>query len=675
MVSRVALLIGVGDYDQTSFKKLHTPPNGVRALENVLSDPNVGHFDKVKTLIDPDLTTMQREIEDLFHHAKKTDLVLLYFAGHGVKDDNNKLYLTNPSTAKYESGDLIKSTAIKSDFVTEAMSNSLARQQVVILDSCFSGAFPDGFLAMSDGAIDIENQFGGEGRAVLTAASSTRYAQEQEGEELSIYSKYLIEGLKTGAAAPDGKDTIAVTDLHEYIQSKIQSAAPAMKPECYVVREAGKIVLAKASLGDPELIFRRKVEGRVDDGEISGLARSILTKEQSKLGISEKRGLEIIQEVLHPYQERQESIREYSKAFRQEIIIKFPLDTQVLEELRDYQRILNFRDEDTCSLEEEIKKQLNLISIKDAALTLQSILSEDPTKRIPVTIVTGFLGSGKTTLINKIVASRSDLNFFIIAYEFGEIDFSDTSNVEIIDYNVNTNDRFVRSLCKVLEKEDCPDHIIVEAAGLTDPLSLAQMIWRTKINDSFRLASILTIVDSKNFSKDFFDGESFVNQVAHSDILIINKVNSISKTNLNLLEASILEKKDNAKILYVEYGQVDLPLVSSLGWLELDDTSSLRGLSEEISLFVFESKECFDLQKFQHFLDNELPINVFQVAATLSFEVQLDKKYIFYMSGTRVQSYPLLWEGDLKNQMIFIGIDLDTQFLRAKLDDCLSITN
>lgn len=675
MVSRVALLIGVSDYDQTSFRKLHTPPNGVRALENALSDPKVGHFDRVKTLINPDFTTMQQEIEDLFFHACKTDLILLYFAGHGVKDENSKLYLTNRSTVKYESGELRKSTAIKADFVIEVMSNSLARRQVVILDSCFSGAFPDGLLAMDDGSIDVKNQFGGEGRAILTATSSTQYALEQEGEELSVYSKYLVEGLKTGAAAPDEKDTIAVIDLHEYIQSKVKAAALAMKPEYYGFREAGKIVLAKASLGDPELKFRKKVERRVHDGKISGMGRRILAKEQSKLGISEKRGLEIIQEVLRPYEERQESIREYSEAFQQEIRIKFPLDAQVLEELRDYQRVLNLRDEDICLIEEEIKKQLNLASIKDAILTLQSILSEDTTKKIPVTIITGFLGSGKTTLINKIVASRSDLNFFLIACEFGDIYFSDTSNVEITDYDINTNDPLVDSLYKALEKENRPDHIIVETA---DPLTLALSILGTELRDLLRLASILTIIDSENFSEDDltgFNSESFVKQVTYGDILIVNKVNSISKTNLNLLEVSILEIKKDAKILYADYGQVELPLISSLGWLELDDASALRGFSEAISLFVFESKKCFDLQKFQHFLDNEFPANVFQVVAILWLEVELDKKHIFYKSGNRFQLDSLPWEGDRKNQMIFIGMDLDTQLLRDKLDDCLSIAS
>jgi len=676
MVSRVALLIGVGDYDQTSFKRLRTPPNGVRALENVLSDPKVGHFDRVKPLINPDFTIMQQEIEDLFFHACKTDLILLYFAGHGVKDENNKLYLTNRSTVKYESGELRKSTAIKADFVIEVMSNSLARRQVVILDSCFSGAFPDGLLAMDDGSIDVKNQFGGEGRAILTATSSTQYALEQEGEELSIYSKYLVEGLKTGAAAPDEKDTIAVLDLHEYIQSKVKAAAPTMKPEYYGFREAGKIVLAKASLGDPELKFRKKVERRVHDGKISEIGRRILAKEQSNLGISEKRGLEIIQEVLRPYEERQESIREYREAFRQQITIKFPLDAYVSKELRDYQRVLSLRDEDICLIEEEeIKEQLSLVSIKDAILALQSILSEDTRKIIPVTIITGFLGSGKTTLVNKMVASRSDLNFFIIAYEFGEIDFSDTSNVESIDYDVNTNDQLIDSLYKALKKEDCPDHIIVEAMGLADPLPLALSILDTELRNLLRLASILTIIDSENFSKDLLNSESFVSQVAYGDILIVNKVNSISKTDLDLLEASILEKKKDAKILYAEYGQVELPLISSLGWLELDDASSLRGFSEAISLFVFESEKCFDLQKFQRFLDNECPINVFQVAAILWFEVQLDKKHIFYKSGNRFQRDSLLWEGDRKNQMIFIGMDLDTQLLRAKLDDCLSITS
>ena len=682
MVSRVALLIGVDDYDQTSFKRLHTPPNGVRALENVLSDPKIGHFNRVKTLINPDFITMQQEIEDLFFHAQMTDLILLYFAGHGVKDEHNKLYLTNRSTVKYKSGELRKSTAIKADFVIEVMSSSLARQQVVILDSCFSGAFPDGLLAMDDGSVDVGNQFGGEGRAILTAASSTNYALEQDGEELSIYSKYLVEGLKTGAAAPDGKDTIAVIDLHEYIQSKIKTAAPAMKPEYYGFREAGKIVLAKASLGDPELKFRKKVERRVHDGKISEIGRRILAKEQSKLGIPEERSLEIIQEVLRPHEERQESIREYREAFRQEIKIKFPLDTQVSKELRDYQRVLNLRDEDICLIEGEIKRQLNLACIKEAILTLQSILSEDTIKRTPVTIVTGFLGSGKTTLINEIIASRNDINFSIICREFGDINinFSDTSNIEIvdIDYYVNTNDKhneLVDSLYKALEKEPRPDHIIIEAMGLDSPLPLALSILGTELKDLLRLDSILTIIDSENFSKDLLDGESFVNQVSYGDILIVNKVDSISKKNLALLEASILGIKEGARILYAEYGQVELPLISSLGWLELDQTSSLRGLSEAISLFVFESEKCFDLQKFQHFLDSEYPVNIFKVAAILWFDAQIDNKHVFYASGKRYQLDPLPWEGDRKNQMIFIGMDLDTQSLRAKLDACLSSIN
>ncbi|MFM6347927.1 MAG: GTP-binding protein, partial [Dolichospermum sp.] len=59
----------------------------------------------------------------------------------------------------------------------------------------------------------------------------------------------------------------------------------------------------------------------------------------------------------------------------------------------------------------------------------------------------------------------------------------------------------------------------------------------------------------------------------------------------------------------------------------------------------------------------------------LWLEVELDKKHIFYKSGNRFQLDSLPWEGDRKNQMIFIGMDLDTQLLRDKLDDCLSIAS
>ncbi len=158
MGKRKALLIGVGNYDQNSFNNytLNTPPNNVAALQEVLVDSQIGFFDEVYPLVNPNLLTMQTKIEDIFIKSEKNDLVLLYFTGHGIKDESNKLYLTNCDTKKYPSGELAKSTAVSSSFILDIMANCSVRRQIIILDSCFSGAFPDGILAMDDDRVDIQ---------------------------------------------------------------------------------------------------------------------------------------------------------------------------------------------------------------------------------------------------------------------------------------------------------------------------------------------------------------------------------------------------------------------------------------------------------------------------------------------------------------------------------------
>ncbi len=89
---------------------------------------------------------------------------------------------------------------------------------------------------------------------------STQYSFEQEGAELSVYTRYIVEGIETGAADTDDDGMISVDELHQYAYKKVQEAAPAMKPEIYAVREGFKIKLAKAPVGDPQLVYRKEVE-------------------------------------------------------------------------------------------------------------------------------------------------------------------------------------------------------------------------------------------------------------------------------------------------------------------------------------------------------------------------------------------------------------------------------
>ncbi|NEP02666.1 MAG: NACHT domain-containing protein [Symploca sp. SIO2E9] len=245
---KIALLIGVSKY-HSGFTPLPASTKDVEAMCGVLQNPELGNFDQVKMLVNPDKQEMEEQIEVAFTSTRhKNDLVLLFFSGHGVKDERGRLYLTTGITRKTEQGELIKATAVAASFVHDLMDNCRSRRQVVILDCCFSGAFAKGLLAKDDGKVDVRTQLGGEGRAILTSSSSMQYSFEQKGLELSIYTNYLVEGIKTGAADQDCDRMISVDELHEYAKGKVQAAVPAMKPEIYAIKEGYKILLAKAPI-------------------------------------------------------------------------------------------------------------------------------------------------------------------------------------------------------------------------------------------------------------------------------------------------------------------------------------------------------------------------------------------------------------------------------------------
>jgi uncharacterized caspase-like protein len=241
LMVKVALLIGVSQY-QSGFNQLPGTLKDVAALKQVLEDPKIGEFDQVQTLLDPDPQAMREAIEHLFLGRTKEDLVLLYFSGHGVKDDQGKLHFATPQTCQTDRGELQRSTAVPASYVHEIMASAYrVKRQVVILDCCFSGAFASDMSPKSavveDITAEIKAQLGAEGRVVLTSSTATQYSLEQPDAEQSVYTSYLVEGLKTGAADEDRDGQISVDELHEYARDKVSEAAPAMKPQIFAVRE------------------------------------------------------------------------------------------------------------------------------------------------------------------------------------------------------------------------------------------------------------------------------------------------------------------------------------------------------------------------------------------------------------------------------------------------------
>jgi branched-chain amino acid transport system substrate-binding protein len=177
---KVALLIGVSEY-QSGFSPLPKAKQDIKEMQRVLQNRKMDRFDQIQLMADPDSQSMCVAIETIFAGRSKEDLVVLFFSGHGIKDDRGKLYFATRDTRKTQTGELIRSTAVAAGFIQELMSNSRCKRQVVILDCCFSGAFAEGMEAKDSGLVDVETQLGGEGRAVLrslwkTSASHGRMA-------------------------------------------------------------------------------------------------------------------------------------------------------------------------------------------------------------------------------------------------------------------------------------------------------------------------------------------------------------------------------------------------------------------------------------------------------------------------------------------------------------------
>lgn len=355
-MAKLALLIGVSEY-QPGLDPLPAAVNDIKAMQRVLLDAEMGGFSEAKLLANPNRQQVENDIESLFSRCGKNDLVLLFFSGHGIKDDQGRLYFAATNTSKNPKGELIRSSAVSARFVHERMVESRCKKQAVILDCCFSGAFDPALMAKDDGSVDLQTQLGSSGRVVLTSSSSTQYSFQQENADLSIYTRYLVEGIETGAGDTDENGVVSADELHQYAASKVQETAPNMTPKIIVIKEEGyNLVLAKARIADPKLVYRKEAARFATAGKIRPIGRSILNEKRQQLSLSEAEASEIEAELLRPFQERLANLEKYRAALTAELELEYPLSAEVKEEIDNYQNLLGLRDEDVLPIQKEVEK-------------------------------------------------------------------------------------------------------------------------------------------------------------------------------------------------------------------------------------------------------------------------------------------------------------------------------
>ncbi|MEK7276355.1 MAG: caspase family protein, partial [Chloroflexota bacterium] len=159
MGQKFALIIGNSEYEDASLRRLVTPGGDVDALASVLKDSAIGAFDDVQTLLNESSASIRRAIARFFAKRKSDDLLLLYFSGHGVLDEQGHLHLAARDTER----DLLSGTAIPANFVTGEMDRSPSRRQVFILDCCHSGAFSRGTKGVLGASVGTGAAFEGAG--------------------------------------------------------------------------------------------------------------------------------------------------------------------------------------------------------------------------------------------------------------------------------------------------------------------------------------------------------------------------------------------------------------------------------------------------------------------------------------------------------------------------------
>lgn len=241
MPSRRALLIGNSDYkNPEQFKKLNAPSNDVHDLAEILKSH--GSFEIYDILVNGDVQKIRRRIDDMFSEMKRGDLALLYYSGHGVKDKNGDLYLA----AENSLNERLLSTGIKETYIHDAMRMSRCRHRILILDCCFSGKI----LANNKSSIEplIFTELKGEASAIL-ASSSTIQPSFEENSRNSLFTKYLIKGIKYGNRIADKSGNIYIDRLFEYIEQKVREKRPEQTPMIEMSSRLDKLIIAQTQKG------------------------------------------------------------------------------------------------------------------------------------------------------------------------------------------------------------------------------------------------------------------------------------------------------------------------------------------------------------------------------------------------------------------------------------------
>jgi G3E family GTPase len=305
--------------------------------------------------------------------------------------------------------------------------------------------------------------------------------------------------------------------------------------------------------------------------------------------------------------------------------------------------------------------------------------------RLPVTILAGFLGSGKTTLVNHLLADRRGPRTAVLVNELGDFAIdgeliagaAETGGViEFTDGCIccGLNDDLVATALGLARRRPPIDRLIVELSGLTDPLPVALTFLRPELREALRLDAIVGLADAENFTMTGVAGRIALEQLRHADLILVNKCDLAGPGRVAETERRIRAARPTARLFHTTRSAVPPALISGLDRAKFDAAAtppeSEHAARDRCAAVSFKSMRPFDIGRFQSFLE-ALPANVFRAKGILWLDRD-ERRWIFHLVGTRFTLDESRWRGRRSNRLVLIGQELDAGRLRDGLARCLA---
>ena len=200
--------------------------------------------------------------------------------------------------------------------------------------------------------------------------------------------------------------------------------------------------------------------------------------------------------------------------------------------------------------------------------------------RTPVTILTGFLGAGKTTLMNRLLTEQHGQRIAVIENEFGEVGIDHelviNADEEIFEMNngcicCTVRGDLIRIMGNLMKRRDKFDHILIETTGLADPGPVVQTFFvDDDMKEQLVINAVVTLVDAKHIWEHIDDADEAKEQIAFADVILLNKCDLVTPADLDRLEARIKAMNGMAKVHRTVNADISIATIFEVGGFNLE---------------------------------------------------------------------------------------------------------